>query len=96
LKGKKFEAARAACGRHLLESVGELRELSGVGKVSQVFDHVGVQLAIERALRNQADSNTPVAIAEAVVAISEVVVVSVGEDEAVANTLHQYSSAAAV
>jgi hypothetical protein len=96
LKGKKFEAARAACGRHLLESVEELRELSGVGKVSQVFDHVGVQLAIERALRNQADSSTPVAIAEAVVVISEVVVVSVGEDETVANTLHQYSSAAAV
>jgi hypothetical protein len=89
LKGKKFEAARAACDHHLLESVEELMELHVEGKLSQVFDHVGVQLAIERALSNQADSNTPVPKAE-------VVAVSVGEDETVANTLHQYSSAAVV
>jgi hypothetical protein len=88
LKGKKFEAARAACDDHLLESVEELRELRGEGKRSQVFEQVGVKLAIERAL--QADSNIPLAIAEVVA-----VAIAVGEDETVANTLHQRSSATA-
>jgi hypothetical protein len=56
LKGKKFEAAIAACDHHLLESVEELMELHVEGKLSQVFEHIGVQLAIERALRNEAES----------------------------------------
>jgi hypothetical protein len=87
LKGKKFEAAIAACDHHLLESVEELMELHVEGKLSQVFEHIGVRLAIERALRNEADSNTPVPVAE---------VVAVPVAEVVANTLHQHSSAAVV
>jgi hypothetical protein len=68
LKGKKFEAARAACDHHLLESVEELMELHVEGKLSQVFEHIGVRLAIERALRNEAESSAHPVIAEAVAA----------------------------
>ena len=57
LKGKKFEAARAACDHHLLESVEELMELHVEGKLSQVFEHIGVRRPIERALSNEAESS---------------------------------------
>jgi hypothetical protein len=38
------------------------------GKLSQVFDQVGVQLAIERALRKEAESSAHPVIAEVVAA----------------------------
>jgi hypothetical protein len=59
LKGSKFEDVRAAYDHHLLESSEELRELRVERKLAQVFEHIGVQLAIEWALCNEANSSVP-------------------------------------
>jgi hypothetical protein len=91
LKGKNLEVAIAACDRHLLESVDDLRELSAQRKISQVFEQAGVQIAIERALQSEADCNLPVAAV-----IADVVAAGVSNDGAVSNQIHSHNSAAVI
>jgi hypothetical protein len=86
LKGRKLEAASAACNSHMVESVDELRALHAGGMISQVIPQVGIQILIEQAFHSEAaaGSNLPLPVAEVVA------------DEVVSNRLHPYSSAAVV
>jgi hypothetical protein len=43
LKGKKFEAARAACAHHLLERAGEVREVHAERTPAHGLKHISVE-----------------------------------------------------